>query len=75
MKHTTYLQEKFYLKQYAINNIDYCKNDKPKFREMLNNYTDSLIKSNIWLKFSEQRQKMYFNWLQNYTCELHKLIK
>ena len=45
--------------------------DKPAKREAINDFTDSIIKDNRWLKFSEKKQEQYFNWLQDFTCTLH----
>jgi len=70
MNHTTYKNEKTSIKSYAINNA--YLDDKPLKRMLLNDYLDSLIKSNVFLKYSEKRQQMYFNWLSNYVCKLHK---
>lgn len=70
MDHSLYKTEKQGIKFYAVNN-ESLKHDKPLFNMLLNDYLDALIKSNQWLKFSEKRRELYFNWLANYVCDLH----
>lgn len=68
MLHTIYLNEKFSFIQYAAN-IE--TNDKTAKRMYINDYLDSVIKSNVFLQFSEKRQNLYFAWLENLCCSLH----
>ena len=68
MKHTIYLNEK-------TNFIEFSKtlpnDDKPAKRMALNDYLDSIIKSNVFLQFGQKRENLYFNWLENLCRNLH----
>ena len=68
MLHSIYLNEKNNFIQFAKT---LPTDDKPAKRMYLNNYFDSIIKSNVFINLSENRQNMYFAWLENLCCRLH----
>jgi len=68
MDHTTYKTEKSNFIQFSKS---LSTDDKPAKRMYLNNYLDSIIKSNVFLKFGQKRENLYFEWLENLCCNLH----
>ena len=63
-----YQQAKNELRSFAEN---ISNSDKPAKRMAINDQTDSIIKDNRWLKFSDKKQNQYFNWLSDFACTLH----